>query len=89
MRTTLLFDEIQFVCAVTFCMVPSENTAVAVIVKFVPTDTVGLAGFTIIETRVAAATVTVVEPEIPLRVAVIGVFPTPRPATSPANPRRC
>ena len=67
-------------------MVPSENTAVAVIWNLVvPAGRDGLAGVTIIESRVAAVTVTVVEPEIPLRVAVIGVFPTVRYPLSPRD----
>ena len=38
------------------------------------------------EANVAAVTVTVVEPEIQLRVTVIGVLPIARPVTSPCVP---
>jgi len=61
-------------------MVP-ENTAVAVMFNVPFVGTVGLAGVTMIETRVGAVTVTVVEPWIPLRVAVTTVEPTAVPVT--------
>jgi hypothetical protein len=44
---------------------------------------VRLAGETTIEARVAGVTLTVADPCMPLRVAVIEAFPTPRPVTRP------
>jgi|SRR5215472_787841 len=85
-NTTLVFEEVQLACPVTSSVVPSENTAVAVNFNFPFAGKVGLAGVTMIEVRVAPVAVIVVEPETPLRVAVIAVFPTARPVTSPEVP---
>src|SRR5262249_46825151 len=82
-NTTLVSEDVQLACPVTSWVVPSENAAVAISFNVLFAGTVGLAGVTMIEVRVAPVTVTVVDPEIPLRVAVIGVFPTPWPVTSP------
>jgi hypothetical protein len=70
---------------VIFSILLSEYVPIAVRFCFTPTGSGGTGlGVTAIETRVAGVTVTVVEPGgIPLRVAVICVFPSLRPVTSP------
>jgi hypothetical protein len=67
-------------------IVPSENIPVAVSCSLKPLAKEGFAGVIRSEVSIAAVTVTVVEPWTPPRVAVIGVFPTFTPVTSPLVP---
>jgi hypothetical protein len=77
--------EVQLTSVVRSWVVPSLKLPVAVSCTVVPLAIEGSGGVTIIEVSVAALTVTVVEPSIPLRAAAIEVFPTPTPVTSPSG----
>ena len=70
------FDELQVTCVVISWAVPSEYVPVAVSCGVNPTLTVGLAGVTVMEERIAAAaTVRVAFPEIVPEVAVMVAVP--------------
>ena len=71
-------DELQVAVLVRFCVLPSLYVPVAVNCCVLPAVTEGLAGATAIETNAGAVTVSVVEPLIPLRVALIVEVPFPR-----------
>jgi hypothetical protein len=58
-------EELQVTDVVRSCVVPSEKTPVAVNCAFVPLAMEEPVGVTVIELRVAAVTVTVVEPVTP------------------------
>src|SRR5215471_6245610 len=77
--------EVQLTRLVQVSVVPSLKLQVAVSCSVVPLALEG-SGVIVIEVRVAALTVTVVEPWMPLKVAVIGVLPTLTPVTSPIVP---
>jgi hypothetical protein len=78
--------EVQLTDCVRSCVVPSVKVPVTVSCTVVPLAIEGLMGAIAMETSVACVTVTVVEPAIPLRVAVTGVFPALRPVTTPCVP---
>jgi len=65
MVATVVFDDDQVAAVVTFCVVPSENVAVAVNCRSVPLASDGAAGVSAIEVSVAGVTVSVVLPEWP------------------------
>jgi len=65
-------------------VVPSLNVPVAVNCCVAPLVIEGFAGVTAIDCSVAAVTVSTVEPEIALDVALIVDVPTPAPVASPA-----
>jgi hypothetical protein len=70
------FDELQVTRVVISWVVPSEYVPVAVNCRVNPTCTVGLAGVTVMEERIAAAaTVRVAFPEIVPEVAVMVAVP--------------
>ena len=62
MCAAFVLEEVQSTCDVTFCVVPSEKTAVATICICVPPAIVGLAGVTVSAVRAGEVTVAVVEP---------------------------
>lgn len=68
--------ELHCTVTVMFCVLPSLNVPVAVNCCIEPTGSVGIAGVTVIETRAAAVTVTVVEPVMAPEAAVILALPT-------------
>jgi hypothetical protein len=67
---------------VQFSVVPSAKLQVAISCSVVPLAIDG-SGVIVIELKVAEVTMTVVEPWMPLRLAVIGVFPAVTPDKSP------
>ena len=70
------FDELQVTCVVISWAVPSEYVPLAVNCGVNPTCTLGLAGVTVMEERIAAAaTVRVAFPEIVPEVAVMVAVP--------------
>src|SRR2546422_11648394 len=69
---TPVADELQVTWVVRSCVVLSLKVPVAVNCCFVPFAMLGFVGVTAIEVRVAAVTVSVVLPEAPPKVAVIG-----------------
>jgi hypothetical protein len=75
--------EIQLTCLLRSSVVPSLNVPVAASCTVVSLAIEGPGGVSVIEVNVAAVTVTVVEPWMPPRVAVIGVLPGLTPVTSP------
>jgi hypothetical protein len=99
MLATVVSDEVQLQLGscVTFCTEPSENTTVAIICNsgcVAGTDMggtgMGGGGLKTVATMswvtTAAVTVTVAEPWMPLRVAVMEVLPIAKPVTSPLVP---
>jgi hypothetical protein len=66
--------------------VPSENVPVAMNCRVLPAITVELAGVTSIDTRTAAVTVSVVEPETEPNCALICVVPGNAPMATPCEP---
>jgi hypothetical protein len=80
-------DDVQLTSVVRSSVLPSLKSPVAVSCPVVPLAivAVGTGGVvvTVIESRVAAMTVTGAEPDTPLRVALIETFPTATPNTSP------
>ena len=68
------------------CALPSEKVPVAVNCCVNPAGTVGLAGVTLIDTKLVPVTVSVVEPKTPPDVAVICVVPAATPVASPLEP---
>src|SRR5262249_46630608 len=81
-----LLLELQFTTVVQSAVVPSLRLQVAVNWCVVPLAIVPTGTVMVIQLTVAAVTVTEVEPAMPLRVAVIGVFPILTPVTSPKVP---
>ena len=80
------FEEVQVAAAVTSWVVLSENDPVAVNCCFVPFAMPALAGETEIDRSVAGFTVSVVEPEMLVQVAVIVVVPAPTEVARPFEP---
>ncbi len=78
-----VLDELQVTDVVISWAVPSKNVPVAVNCREAPTDTIGLAGVTVMEVRGEEITVTVVLPRILPEVAVMVAVP---PATAVARP---
>src|SRR5277367_3847196 len=76
--------ELHVTVPVKFCVEPSLNVPVAVNCWVAPLVIDGFAGVTAIDCRVAAVTVSNVEPEIDDDVAVMVEVPTPAPLASPA-----
>src|SRR5271167_1856320 len=76
--------ELHVTVPVKFCVEPSLNVPVAVNCWVAPLVIDGFAGVTAIDCRVAAVTVSNVEPEIDDDVAEIVEVPTPAPLASPA-----
>jgi hypothetical protein len=58
-------DELQLAVEVKSSVVPSEKTPVAVSCTLVPLAIEGFGGVIVIDARVAAVTVTVVDPDTP------------------------
>jgi hypothetical protein len=77
MVATAVFDELHVAVLVRFCVVPSLYVPVAVNGNSIPTEIVGLAGVTAIETSAALLTVSVVDPLTDPSVTVIVVSPYP------------
>ena len=80
---TVVVTELQVAPLVKFCVELSENVPVAVNCCFVPVAIEGFAGVTAIDTSVAAVTVKVVDPVMPIETALIVLVPVP---TAVANP---
>ena len=80
---TEVFEEAQVTCLVISWVVPSEYLPEAVNCLVLPSGTLGLAGVTDIEERVAGFTAMVVFPEILRKLAVTVAVPA---ATAVANP---
>ena len=80
---TDVLDELQMTWAVISWVVPSENVAVAVNCWVAPPGTLGLAGVTAMEDRVAEVTVRVVLPATVTEVAVMVVVPAARVVATP------
>jgi hypothetical protein len=80
---TEVFEEAQVTCLVISWVVPSEYLPEAVNCLVLPSGTLGLAGVTDIEDRVAGVTAMVVFPEILRKLAVTVAVPA---ATAVANP---
>ena len=78
--------EVKCAGSVQSWVVPSLKPQVAVSCTVVPLAIEGLAGVTVIEVKVAEVIVTVVEPAMPLRNAVIVVPATVKPVTRPWVP---
>ena len=72
--------------AVMFCVLPSENVPVAVNCCVVPSGMVGATGEIVIETRVAALTVNIVDPLIVPEAAVMLEVPAATLVASPWLP---
>ena len=68
-------EELQVACAVTSRVVPSEYEPEAVNCWVFPAGTLGLSGVTAIEDKVAAVTVRVAVPDLPLKAAVMVAVP--------------
>ena len=66
-------------------MLPSEYVPVAVNCWLVPNGSARVCGFSVIEIRVGAGTVIVVEPLIPVAVAVTVPFPSARLSAKPVS----
>ena len=71
----VVLDELQVTCAVIFWVVESEYVPVAVNCWVVPAALLAVAGVTAIEDRVAAVTVRVAVPDLPLKAAVMVAVP--------------
>jgi hypothetical protein len=78
-----VFEEVQVTWVVTSRVVPSEYVPEAASCLVFPTGTLGLAGVTDMEDRVAADTVRVVLPEIFPEVAVMVAVPAATPVARP------
>ncbi len=78
-----VLDELQVTCAVISWVVPPEYVPNAVNCWVFPAGTLGLAGETAMEVRVAAVTVKVVLPAMLPKVAVIVAFPAELPVARP------
>ena len=76
-------EEAQVTNGVRSWVVPSEKFPVALSCSLVPAAIEELAGVMSIEVSTASVTVTVVAPDTPPRVAVIGALPTAFPVTKP------
>jgi hypothetical protein len=85
-EATVGTEEVQLARLVTFCVDLSEYTAIAVRGWRTPLARLGFAGVTPMETRVAAVTVRVVDPDTPCRLAVITVAPGLSPVACPLEP---
>jgi hypothetical protein len=77
MVATAAEDELQFTNAVKSCVVLSENVPMAVNWWFVPAAMLELVGVTAMDTSVADVTFSVIDPQMPPRVALIIVLPMP------------
>jgi hypothetical protein len=75
--------EFQFTAVVQSCVLPSLNVPVAVNGSVVAAAIVGFAGLIAMETRVAAVTVSTVEPLTEPAVAATVVWPRPTPLATP------
>jgi hypothetical protein len=78
-----VLDELQVTWVVIFWLVPLEYVPEAVNCSVNPAGTLGLAGVTDMEDRVAEVTVRVVFPETLPKVAVMVVVPTETPVARP------
>jgi len=81
-----LSDDLQFTEVVMSCVVLSVKAPMAANCCCVPLAMLGFGGVTVIDTRVAAVTVSVVEPETLPEVAVIVVEPAAIPEANPLEP---
>jgi hypothetical protein len=81
---TVTAEELHVAVLVRFCVVPSLKVPVAVNCWVPPFETVGFAGVTAIDTRVAGVTVRVVLPLTPPELAWIVVEPVPAVVARPA-----
>jgi hypothetical protein len=79
----VVLEELQVTCVVMFWVVESEYVPVAVNCWVVPATLVAVAGVTAMEDRVAAVTVRVAVPDLPLKAAVMVAEPA---ATAVARP---
>jgi hypothetical protein len=70
-----VLDEVQVTCEVISWVVESEYVPVAVNCWVAPAAMLAVAGVTAIEDRVAAVTVRVADPDLPLKVAVMVAEP--------------
>jgi hypothetical protein len=82
---TAVLEELQVTEMVTSWVVPSEKVPVAVNCWVVPPGTLGLAGVTAMEDKVAEVTIRVVPPETSPEVAVMIVVPAVRPLAKPVR----
>ena len=80
---TVLSVELHVADRVKFWVLPSGKCPVAVNCNFPPTAMLGVAGVTSIELKAGVITVSVVLPDLPPKVAVIVVEPTPTDVASP------
>jgi hypothetical protein len=80
---TDVLGELQVTCVVISWLVPSEYVPEAVNCLVTPTGTLGLAGVTDIDDRIAGVTVRVVFPEILPEVAVMVAVPAPTAVARP------
>lgn len=82
---TAVLEELQVTKMATSWVVPSEKVPVAVNCWVVPPGTLGLAGVTTMEDKVAEVTIRVVPPETSPEVAVMIVVPAVRPLAKPVT----
>lgn len=85
MAATAGEEEVQSTEAVTSCVLESLKVPVAANCFVVPTAILEFAGVTLIETRVAAVTVSEAVPLTDPEAAVIVVVPVATPAATPAG----
>lgn len=83
METMLVAEDCQLATPVTSCLLLSSNVACAVNCCDTASASVGLLGETAMELTVAELTVSVVEPVIPFRLALIVVLPAETALASP------
>src|SRR6202030_3411595 len=81
---TVTAEELHVAVLVRFCVVPSLKVPVAVNCRVPPFGTDGFAGVTAMDTSVAAVTVSVVLPVMPLEAAWMVVVPVPPAVPKPA-----
>jgi hypothetical protein len=82
--TTVVAAEVHATEAVISCDVPSEYAPIAVNCRVSPMAMPGSEGVTVIDSKVAVVTVSVVSPETAPDVAVIFAVPTATPLARPA-----